>query len=118
MQAKRHGHPAFLCYIDLYVNIENDNIIHKHPAFLCYIVLYVSIENNDIIHNMTIPPKSFLLDQNNQYVKSEQVIVEILTETYTLNLKKKVREQVIVEILTRTYTLNLKKKSENIFILT
>ncbi|KAL2578549.1 hypothetical protein AAZV13_15G014400 [Glycine max] len=34
---------------------------------------------------MTISPKSFLLVQNNQYVKSNQVIVEIRVEMYTLN---------------------------------
>ena len=41
---------------------------HGHPAFLCYINLYVTIEGHDILHNVTIPPKSFLLVQNNQYV--------------------------------------------------
>ena len=30
---------------------------HKHPAFLCYIDLYVTIESGDIIHNVTITPK-------------------------------------------------------------
>nr|AMC32356.1 RNA polymerase beta'' subunit [Desmodium illinoense] len=67
---------------------------HGHPAFLCYIDLYVTIESGDIIHNVTIPPKSFLLVQNNQYVKSEQVIAEIRAGTYTLNLKEKVRKNV------------------------
>nr|YP_010046469.1 RNA polymerase beta'' subunit [Lablab purpureus]QPJ78232.1 RNA polymerase beta'' subunit [Lablab purpureus] len=71
---------------------------HGHPAFLCYIDLYVSIENGDIIHNVTIPPKSFLLVQNNQYVKSEQVIAEILAGTYTLNLKEKVRKHVYSDL--------------------
>ncbi|DAD49273.1 TPA_asm: hypothetical protein HUJ06_031940 [Nelumbo nucifera] len=45
---------------------------HGHPAFLCYIDLYVTIESQDIIHNVNIPPKSFLLVQNDQYVESEQ----------------------------------------------
>nr|YP_010048836.1 RNA polymerase beta'' subunit [Aganope dinghuensis]QPK77209.1 RNA polymerase beta'' subunit [Aganope dinghuensis] len=67
---------------------------HGHPAFLCYINLYVTIESDDIIHNVTIPPKSFLLVQNDQYVKSEQVIAEIRAGTYTLNLKEKVRKHV------------------------
>nr|YP_010169710.1 RNA polymerase beta'' subunit [Vigna subterranea]QRZ59531.1 RNA polymerase beta'' subunit [Vigna subterranea] len=71
---------------------------HGHPAFLCYIDLYVSIENGNIIHNVTIPPKSFLLVQNNQYVKSEQVIAEILAGTYTLNLKEKVRKHVYSDL--------------------
>nr|YP_010513729.1 RNA polymerase beta'' subunit [Tephrosia onobrychoides]UXL85300.1 RNA polymerase beta'' subunit [Tephrosia onobrychoides] len=67
---------------------------HGHPAFLCYRNLYVTIESVDIIHNVTIPPKSFLLVQNDQYVKSEQVIAEIRAGTYTLNLKEKVRKHV------------------------
>nr|YP_010513896.1 RNA polymerase beta'' subunit [Platycyamus regnellii]UXL85467.1 RNA polymerase beta'' subunit [Platycyamus regnellii] len=67
---------------------------HGHPAFLCYIDLYVTIESGNIIHNVTIPPKSLLLVQNDQYVKSEQVIAEIRAGTYTLNLKEKVRKHV------------------------
>nr|AJE71804.1 RNA polymerase beta'' subunit [Amorpha canescens] len=67
---------------------------HGHPAFLCYIDLYVTIESNDILHNVTIPPKSFLLVQNDQYVESEQVIAEIRAGTYTLNLKEKVRKHI------------------------
>ena len=61
--------------------------------FLCYIYLYVTIESKDIIHNMTIPPKNFLLVQD-QYVQSEQVIVEICTGTYTFNLKERVRKHI------------------------
>ncbi|KAL1177451.1 hypothetical protein V6Z11_A03G032000 [Gossypium hirsutum] len=64
---------------------------HGHPAFLCYRDLYVIIESEDIIHKVTIPPKSFLLVQNDQYVESEQVIAEIRAGTYTLNLKERVR---------------------------
>nr|WGS98146.1 RNA polymerase beta'' subunit [Indigofera stachyodes] len=67
---------------------------HGHPAFLCSIDLYVTIESDDIIHNVTIPPKSFLLVQNDQYVESEQVIAEIRAGTYTLNLKEKVRKHI------------------------
>nr|WIL98618.1 RNA polymerase beta'' subunit [Cladrastis wilsonii] len=67
---------------------------HGHPAFLCYIDLYVTIESDDIIHNVTIPPKSFLLVQNDQYVESEQVIAEIRAGTYTLNLKERVRKHI------------------------
>jgi len=37
---------------------------HGHPAFICYIYLYVTIESEDILHKVTIPPKSFLLVQN------------------------------------------------------
>lgn len=67
---------------------------HGHPAFLCYIDLYVTIESDDIIYNVTIPPKSFLLVQNDQYVESEQVIAEIRARTYTLNFKEKVRKHI------------------------
>ncbi|YP_001671673.1 RNA polymerase beta'' subunit (chloroplast) [Carica papaya] len=67
---------------------------HGHPAFLCYIDLSVVIESEDIIHNVTIPPKSFLLVQNDQYVESEQVIAEIRAGTYTLNYKERVRKHI------------------------
>nr|QQK57180.1 RNA polymerase beta'' subunit [Betula nana]QQK57265.1 RNA polymerase beta'' subunit [Betula nana] len=67
---------------------------HGHPAFLCYIDLYVTIESEDIIHNVTIPPKSFLLVQNDQYVQSEQVIAEIRAGTYTFNFKERVRKHI------------------------
>ncbi|KAJ9535438.1 hypothetical protein OSB04_un001436, partial [Centaurea solstitialis] len=67
---------------------------HGHPAFLCSRDLYVTIESEDIIHNVYIPPKSFLLVQNDQYVESEQVIAEIRARTSTLNLKEKVRKHI------------------------
>uniref|UniRef100_A0A803MIM6 DNA-directed RNA polymerase n=1 Tax=Chenopodium quinoa TaxID=63459 RepID=A0A803MIM6_CHEQI len=67
---------------------------HGHPAFLCYIDLYVTIESEDILHNVTIPPKSFLLVQNDQYVESEQVIAEIRAGTSTLNFKERVRKHI------------------------
>nr|YP_010737779.1 RNA polymerase beta'' subunit [Euphorbia royleana]WEQ71916.1 RNA polymerase beta'' subunit [Euphorbia royleana] len=78
----------------------NDDLVHPirtrhgHPAFICYIDLYVTIESKDIIHNVPIPQKSFLLVQNDQYVESEQVIAEIRTGTYTLNFKEKVRKHI------------------------
>ena len=78
----------------------NENLVHPtrtrhgHPAFLCYIDLYVTIESEDIIHNVTIPPKSLLLVQNDQYVESEQVIAEIRAGTYTLNFKERVRKHI------------------------
>nr|YP_010578347.1 RNA polymerase beta'' subunit [Swertia przewalskii]UZP15917.1 RNA polymerase beta'' subunit [Swertia przewalskii] len=65
---------------------------HGHPAFLCSIDLYVIIESEDLIHNVNIPRKSFLLVQNDQYVESEQVIAEIRAGTPTLNFKEKVRK--------------------------
>nr|USG96009.1 RNA polymerase beta'' subunit [Girardinia suborbiculata subsp. grammata] len=67
---------------------------HGHPAFLSYLDLSVTIESEDIIHNVTIPPKSFILVQNDQYVESEQVIAEIRAGTYTLNLKERVRKHI------------------------
>nr|YP_009866810.1 RNA polymerase beta'' subunit [Rhus integrifolia]YP_009866894.1 RNA polymerase beta'' subunit [Rhus ovata]QKG02594.1 RNA polymerase beta'' subunit [Rhus integrifolia]QKG02678.1 RNA polymerase beta'' subunit [Rhus ovata] len=70
---------------------------HGHPAFLCSIDLYVIIESEDIMHNVTIPPKSFLLVQNDQYVESEQVIAEIRAGTYTLNFKEKVRKHIYAD---------------------
>nr|ATL60260.1 RNA polymerase beta'' subunit [Hillia triflora] len=67
---------------------------HGHPAFLCSIDLYVTIESENIIHNVNIPPKSFLLVQNDQYVESEQVISEIRAGTSTLSFKEKVRKHI------------------------
>nr|YP_009732664.1 RNA polymerase beta' subunit [Magnolia wilsonii]QHU76987.1 RNA polymerase beta' subunit [Magnolia wilsonii] len=67
---------------------------HGHPAFLCYIDLYVTIESQDILHNVNIPPKSFLLVQNDQYVESEQVIAEIRAGTSTFNFKERVRKHI------------------------
>nr|YP_009116020.1 RNA polymerase beta'' subunit [Campanula takesimana]YP_009338076.1 RNA polymerase beta'' subunit [Campanula punctata]AJD00867.1 RNA polymerase beta'' subunit [Campanula takesimana]AMR74034.1 RNA polymerase beta'' subunit [Campanula punctata]QOL12342.1 RNA polymerase beta'' subunit [Campanula takesimana] len=70
---------------------------HGHPAFICSIDVYVTIESEDIIHNVSIPPKSFLLVQNDQYVESEQVIAEIRAGTATLSLKEKVRKHIYSE---------------------
>nr|YP_010873914.1 RNA polymerase beta'' subunit [Justicia grossa]WGV35304.1 RNA polymerase beta'' subunit [Justicia grossa] len=67
---------------------------HGHPAFLCSINLSVTIESEDIRHNVTIPPQSFLLVQNDQYVESEQVIAEIRAGTSTLNFKERVRKHI------------------------
>nr|QXI85097.1 RNA polymerase beta'' subunit [Gentiana acaulis] len=65
---------------------------HGHPAFVCSIDLYVIIESEDLIHNVNIPRKSFLLVQNDQYVESEQVIAEIRAGTPTFNFKERVRK--------------------------
>nr|YP_009709049.1 RNA polymerase beta'' subunit [Parathesis donnell-smithii]QEW86693.1 RNA polymerase beta'' subunit [Parathesis donnell-smithii] len=78
----------------------NENLVHPtrtrhgHPAFLCSIDLYVTIESEDILHNVTIPSKSFLLVQNDQYVESEQVIAEIHAGTPTFNFKERVRKHI------------------------
>ena len=76
----------------------NENLVHPtrtrhgHPAFLCSIDLYVTIESEDILHNVTIPSKSFLLVQNDQYVESEQVIAEIRAGTSAF--KERVRKHI------------------------
>nr|YP_010281517.1 RNA polymerase beta'' subunit [Epilobium sikkimense]UKH50812.1 RNA polymerase beta'' subunit [Epilobium sikkimense] len=67
---------------------------HGHPALLCSMDLDVTIESEDILHNVTIPPKSFLLVQNNQYVESEQVIAEIRAGTSTFQFKERVRKHI------------------------
>nr|YP_009169870.1 RNA polymerase beta'' subunit [Viscum album]ALD84681.1 RNA polymerase beta'' subunit [Viscum album] len=69
---------------------------HGYPAFVCYINLYVHIESQEDMttHNVKIPPKSFLLVQNDQYVKSEQAIAEIRAGTSTLNLKERVQKHI------------------------
>nr|YP_010275883.1 RNA polymerase beta'' subunit [Cananga odorata]ARU80560.1 RpoC2 [Cananga odorata]UKH49798.1 RNA polymerase beta'' subunit [Cananga odorata] len=67
---------------------------HGHPAFLCYMDLYVTIEGQDILQNVNIPPKSFLFVQNDQYVESEQVIAEIHAGKPTFRLKERVRKHI------------------------
>ncbi|KAK8916544.1 DNA-directed RNA polymerase subunit beta'' [Platanthera zijinensis] len=63
---------------------------HGHPAFLCFIDLYITIESRDILHNVNIPTKSLILVQNDQYVESEQVIAEIRAGTSTFYFKERV----------------------------
>nr|WOC92018.1 RNA polymerase beta'' subunit [Utricularia simulans] len=67
---------------------------HGHPAFLCSLNLLVTVENEDSRHDVNIPPQSFLLVQNDQYVQSEQVIAEIRVRTSTFNFKEKVRKHI------------------------
>nr|QBB09895.1 RNA polymerase beta' subunit [Limodorum abortivum] len=70
---------------------------HGHPAFLCFIDFYVTIESRDIIHNVNIPTKSLILVQNDQYVESEQVIAEIRAGTSTFHFKEKVQKHIYSE---------------------
>nr|YP_010471788.1 RNA polymerase beta'' subunit [Nervilia fordii]UVG41145.1 RNA polymerase beta'' subunit [Nervilia fordii] len=70
---------------------------HGHPAFLCFIDLHVTIESQDILHNVNIPTKSLILVQNEQYVESEQVIAEIRAGTSTFLLKERVRKHIYSE---------------------
>nr|YP_010381214.1 RNA polymerase beta'' subunit [Artabotrys pilosus]UDH59811.1 RNA polymerase beta'' subunit [Artabotrys pilosus] len=67
---------------------------HGYPAFLCYIDLYVTIEGQDILQNVNIPPKSFLFVQNDQYVESEQAIAEIRAGKSTFPFKERVRKHI------------------------
>jgi DNA-directed RNA polymerase subunit beta' len=65
---------------------------HGHPAWVCHTNLFLSIEGRDNIHRMTIPQKSLLLVQNNQYVESKQVIAEIRAKI--LPFKEKVQKYI------------------------
>jgi DNA-directed RNA polymerase subunit beta' len=70
---------------------------HGHPAFLCSTDFYVTIESRDIIHNVSIPSKSLILVQNDQYLESEQVIAEIRTGISTFPLKETVQKHIFSE---------------------
>ena len=70
---------------------------HGHPAFLCSTDFYVTIESQDIIHNVSIPSKSLILVQSDQYVESEQVIAEIRTGMSTFPLKERVQKHIFSE---------------------
>jgi DNA-directed RNA polymerase subunit beta' len=70
---------------------------HGQPAFLCYIDLDVTIQSQDIIHSVNIPLKSLILVQNDQYVESEQVIAEIRAGTSTLHFKEKIQKHIYSE---------------------
>nr|YP_010245174.1 RNA polymerase beta'' subunit [Echinaria capitata]QTJ28732.1 RNA polymerase beta'' subunit [Echinaria capitata] len=70
---------------------------HGQPAFLCYIDLYVTIQSQDILYSVNIPSKSLILVQNDQYVKSEQVIAEIRAGTPTLHFKERVQKHIYSE---------------------
>nr|YP_010243853.1 RNA polymerase beta'' subunit [Brachypodium pinnatum]QTJ26998.1 RNA polymerase beta'' subunit [Brachypodium pinnatum] len=81
----------------------NENLVHptrtRHgqPAFLCYIDLHVTIQSQDILYSVNIPSKSLILVQNDQYVKSEQVIAEIRAGTSTLHFKERVQKHIYSE---------------------
>nr|YP_010157869.1 RNA polymerase beta'' subunit [Dioscorea persimilis]QGQ61651.1 RNA polymerase beta'' subunit [Dioscorea persimilis]QRG29816.1 RNA polymerase beta'' subunit [Dioscorea persimilis] len=81
----------------------NEDLVHRtrtrhgHPAFLCSIDLYITLEGRDIIHNLNIPPKGLILVQNGQYVESEQLIAEIRAGAFTLNFKERVRKHIYSE---------------------
>nr|YP_009245845.1 RNA polymerase beta' subunit [Bouteloua gracilis]AMB35742.1 RNA polymerase beta' subunit [Bouteloua gracilis] len=81
----------------------NENLVHptrtRHgqPAFLCYIDLRVTIQSQDILHSVNIPLKSLILVQNDQYVECEQVIAEIRAGTSTLHFKENVQKHIYSE---------------------
>lgn len=54
---------------------------HGHPAWVCHTSLFLRIQSRNKIHNSIIPPNSLLLVQNNQYIKSKQIIAEIRAKT-------------------------------------
>lgn len=65
---------------------------HGHPAWICHTNLSLSIRSKNKIHNITIPSKSLLLVQNNQYVESKEVIAEIRAKI--LPFKEKVKKYI------------------------
>jgi DNA-directed RNA polymerase subunit beta' len=65
---------------------------HGHPAWMCNTNLFLSIQSKNKTHNITIPPKTLLLVQNNQYVESKQVIAEIRAKI--LPFKEKVQKYI------------------------
>nr|QWW93012.1 RNA polymerase beta'' subunit [Cyathodium smaragdinum] len=65
---------------------------HGHPAWMCHTKLFMTIEGKEKIHRLIIPPESLLLIQNNQYVKSKQIIAEIRAKTSPF--KEKVRKYI------------------------
>jgi DNA-directed RNA polymerase subunit beta' len=70
---------------------------HGQRAFLCYIDLDVTIQSQDIIHSVNIPLKSLILVQNDQYVESEQVIAEIRAGMSTLHFKENIEKHIYSE---------------------
>ncbi|KAJ1682627.1 hypothetical protein LUZ63_022150, partial [Rhynchospora breviuscula] len=58
---------------------------------------YVTIESRDMIHDLSIPAKSLILVQNDQYVESEQVIAEIRTGMSTFPFKERVQKHIYSE---------------------
>nr|YP_009727801.1 RNA polymerase beta' subunit [Abies beshanzuensis]QCG70536.1 RNA polymerase beta subunit-2 [Abies beshanzuensis var. ziyuanensis]QHX99955.1 RNA polymerase beta' subunit [Abies beshanzuensis] len=80
----------------------NDNLVYPtrtcngHPAYLCHNNLSITIDGKDQVQNLTIPPQSLLLVQNDQYVESEQIIAEVRTRTSSF--KEKVRKNIYSDL--------------------
>jgi DNA-directed RNA polymerase subunit beta' len=85
------------------VKIEfNDNLVYPtrtcngHPAYLCHNNLSITIDGRDQVKNLTIPPQSLLLVQNDQYVESEQIISKVRARTSSF--KEKVRKNIYSDL--------------------
>nr|YP_010384580.1 RNA polymerase beta'' subunit [Picea brachytyla]YP_010413725.1 RNA polymerase beta'' subunit [Picea purpurea]UGW52796.1 RNA polymerase beta'' subunit [Picea brachytyla]URQ19278.1 RNA polymerase beta'' subunit [Picea purpurea] len=80
----------------------NDNLVYPtrtcngHPAYLCHNNLSITIDGQDQVKNLTIPPQSLLLVQNDQYVESEQIIAEVRARTSSF--KEKVRKNIYSDL--------------------
>nr|YP_010184918.1 RNA polymerase beta'' subunit [Pseudotsuga brevifolia]QVH34597.1 RNA polymerase beta'' subunit [Pseudotsuga brevifolia] len=80
----------------------NDNLVsptrtcNGHPAYLCHNNLSITIDGQDQVQNLTIPPQSLLLVQNDQYVESEQIIAEVRARTSSF--KEKVRKNIYSDL--------------------
>jgi DNA-directed RNA polymerase subunit beta' len=69
---------------------------HGHPAWTCQTALFLSVRSKNGVHNITIPSKSLLLVQNNQYVESKQVIAEIRAKI--LPFKEKIQKYIYSDL--------------------
>jgi hypothetical protein len=80
----------------------NENLVYPtrtcngHPAYLCHNNLSITIDGQDQVQNLTIPPQSLLLVQNDQYVESEQIIAEVRARTSSF--KEKVRKNIYSDL--------------------
>nr|YP_009668208.1 RNA polymerase beta' subunit [Bazzania praerupta]QCW58984.1 RNA polymerase beta' subunit [Bazzania praerupta] len=74
---------------------------HGHPAWICHTNLFLNIQSQNKMHDMTIPPKSLLLVRNNQYVESKQVIAEVRAKI--LPFKEKVQKYIYSNLEGETY---------------
>jgi len=80
----------------------NENLVsptrtcNGHPAYLCHNNLSITIDGQDQVQNLTIPPQSLLLVQNDQYVESEQIIAEVRARTSSF--KEKVRKNIYSDL--------------------
>ena len=80
----------------------NENLVHPtrtrngHPAYLCHNNLSITIDGQNQVQNLTIPPQSLLLVQNDQYVESEQIIAEVRARTSSF--KEKVRKNIYSDL--------------------